>query len=377
MQRIEIAPRPEWERRVEEVALVYHTSEGRPYWNESAYYAFSAAQVDVLEAATNDLHEMCLAAVQHVIDRDLFARLGIPPHAVPLIRRTWDEEPPSIYGRFDFSWSGHGAPKMLEYNADTPTSLLEAGVVQWYWLQDALPGRDQFNSIHERLIRTWGELRPYLRGPVLHFASLDEPEDLVTVSYLRDTAEQAGIAPRHLPVERIGFHREWGTFVDEEERPIDALFKLYPWEWMVHEAFGPHLGTAGTEWMEPAWKMVLSNKGILAVLWELFPGHPNLLPAYFEEYLLDGRDYVRKPLLSREGANVAIRRVFEPGFETGGDYGEEGHVFQEYAPLPDFGGVRPVIGAWIIGQEAAGIGIRESDGPVTDNTSRFVPHALV
>jgi glutathionylspermidine synthase len=377
MQRIEIAPRPDWERRVEEVALVYHTSEGRPYWNESAYYAFSAAQVDVLEAATNDLHEMCLAAVQHVIDRGLFARLGIPPHAVPLILRTWDEEPPSIYGRFDFSWDGRGAPKMLEYNADTPTALLEAAVIQWRWRQDRVPERDQFNSIHERLVRTWGELRPHLRGPVLHFASLDEPEDLVTVSYLRDTAEQAGIATRHLPVQAIGFRGDWGTFVDEEERPIDALFKLYPWEWMVHESFGAHLGTAGTEWMEPAWKMVLSNKGILAVLWELFPGHPNLLPAYFEEYLLDGRDYVRKPLLSREGANVSIRRVFEPGFETGGDYGEEGYVFQEYAPLPDFGGVRPVIGSWVIGQEAAGIGIRESDGPVTDNTSRFVPHAIV
>jgi len=156
---------------------------------------------------------------------------------------------------------------------------------------------------------------------------------------------------------------------------MESVFKLYPWEWMVHEEFGARLADAPKQWMEPAWKMVLSNKGILPVLWELFPGCPYLLPAYFDEARMAGRDYVRKPLLSREGANVTVRTAGgSVAFESGGEYGEEGYVFQEYAPLPDFGGNRPVIGSWVIAQESAVMGIRESRGPVTDNFSRFVPH---
>ena len=118
--------------------------------------------------------------------------------------------------------------------------------------------------------------------------------------------------------------------------------------------------------------MVLSNKGILPMLWEMFPGHGNLLPAYLDEP--HGMfEYVKKPLLSREGANVTVHTMKEH-VESTGEYGAEGYVFQELAPIPEFDGKRPVIGSWIIGQEAGGMGIRESDGWVTGNTSRFVPH---
>ena len=375
MWRHTLEPREAWQRRVEEVGLAFHTANGVAYWDESAFYELTAAQVDELEAATNALHEQCLEAVQHVIDRKLYGRLAIPPRAVPLIERSWDEEPPSIYGRFDFSYGGEGPPKLLEYNADTPTSLLEASVAQWQWLQDVAPDADQFNSIHERLLAAWRELKPYLRGSVLHFASLDEPEDGMTVTYLQDTAHQAGIETEYLSVHDIGWDAGCGRFVDLGGRTIESAFKLYPWEWMVHEEFGAHLEHAPVQWMEPAWKMVLSNKGILPVLWELFPESPYLLPAYFDEARMSGRDYVRKPLLSREGANVVVRTAGgSVAFESGGEYGEEGYVYQEYAPLPDFGGRRPVIGSWVIAQESAGIGIRESAGPVTDNFSRFVPH---
>jgi glutathionylspermidine synthase len=154
---------------------------------------------------------------------------------------------------------------------------------------------------------------------------------------------------------------------------------LYPWEWMINEAFAePLKWTNGhVQWIEPAWKMVLSNKGILPILWELFPDHPNLLPAYREDYLFPpGTEYVQKPLLSREGANVTLHSAWRPEIATTGDYGEEGFVFQEYAPLPEFDGWHPVIGSWVIGGEAAGMGIRESRTIITDNLSRFVPHLI-
>ncbi len=376
MQRKTIQPRQDWQEKVAKQGLIYHSVNGQPYWDESVYYQFNAAQVNELEAATNDLHAKCLEAVQYVMDHNRFAALGIPAAAVPAICRAWEEEPPAIYGRMDFSWDGARPPKLLEYNADTPTALLEAAVVQWYWLEELFPGADQFNSIHERLVAKWKELSGYLHGP-LSFAHLADNEDGMTVAYLRDTAMQAGLSTSSLLMKDIGWDQRQGWFVDARGERIRSIFKLYPWEWLLHEEFGKHALDPAVEvqWIEPAWKMVLSNKGILAILWEMFPGHPNLVEAR-----LDGpgqmREYVRKPRLSREGANILL---VAPGaqMETPGDYGGEGYVYQAAAPLADFDGKRPVIGSWVIDGEAAGMGIRESDGPVTTNTSRFVPHLFV
>jgi hypothetical protein len=155
-------PRPDWERRVEEVGLRHHTAGGVPYWNEEAHYVFSMAEVRRIEDATRELHALCLEAAEAVIEGKRYAELAIPPLAVPLIEASWEADAPSLYGRFDLSYDGRGEPKMLEYNADTPTSLVEAAVAQWYWLEDRFPGADQFNRIHEALVETWAELRPYL-----------------------------------------------------------------------------------------------------------------------------------------------------------------------------------------------------------------------
>jgi glutathionylspermidine synthase len=374
MRRILCSPRKGWQQKVEELGLAWHSA-GGAYWNESAYYEFSAKEVDVIEAATNELHGMCLQAVQQVIDDRLYATMGIPEMAVPLIERSWEEEPPSLYGRFDFAYDGWNPPKLLEYNADTPTALLEAAVVQWYWLQDAFPRKDQFNSLHERIIALWKELKPYLPGGHVDFCSVDDVEDGITVTYLQDTANQAGLSTSIYPINEVGWNGS--RFVDPRNRPIRAIFKLYPWEWMIHEEFGEHLEQAReTIWMEPPWKMVLSNKGILAVLWNMFPRHPNLLEARFDDPGLL-QSWVRKPKLSREGANVTVHRA-GTDMETPGDYGEEGYVYQELAALRDFSGCYPVLGSWTIGHEpgsvACGMGIRESRELVTTNTSQFVPH---
>jgi glutathionylspermidine synthase len=300
--------------------------------------------------------------------------MGIPEAAVPLIESSWEAEPPSLYGRLDLAYDGKEPPKLLEYNADTPTSLLEAAVVQWYWLQDVFPKRDQFNSLHERLIALWKELTPYLVGRRIDFCSMDDAEDGMTVTYLLDTAQQAGIEASLFPIAEIGWNGH--TFVGPEDRPLGSVFKLYPWEWLVHEEFGKHLGTAMTQWIEPPWKMLLSNKGLLPVLWKLFPRHPNLLQASFDTPGLM-MSWVKKPLLGREGANITLHQ-FGSDIVTEGDYGEEGFIYQEFAGLKSFDKQYPIIGSWVIGHEpgntAAGMGIRESEGPITTNTSRFVPH---
>lgn len=373
MERINLQPRPDWQQRVESVGLHYHSIDGAPYWDESVAYRFRAEQIDTLEQATQSLYELALAAVQQVIDRRLFGKLQIPVGMEAMIVQSWERDDHSLYGRFDLVYDGVAPPKMLEFNADTPTALLEASVAQWFWLQDRFPQADQFNSIHEQLIVGWSgwNLPP---GELVHFAgACDSPEDRGNLEYLADTALQAGLTPNLLDMSELGWHGELNQFVDLAGRPIRQLFKLYPWEWMVREEFGIYLARAGCRYLEPPWKMVLSNKGLLALMWELAPNHPNLLPTYFEPGRLQ-QEYVRKPLYSREGANISIHSRRVPPQHTPGSYGEEGHVWQQFSPLPDFGGAFPVIGSWVVNHEACGIGIREDCSLITTDGSRFVPH---
>jgi len=375
MQRIPIPSRRNWQQAVEQLGFGFHTTHV-PYWDESAYYAFDMDEILLLEKATADLWELCLEAVQYTIGHRLYERFHIPAEAIPFIERSWEDDHPSIYGRFDLCYRD-GQVKMLEFNADTPTSLYEAGIVQWFWLQELDKSKDQFNSIHEKLIGYWSYLRNHLHPGTLYFSCLrDTLEDYTNTEYLRDCAMQAGIDTQFLFIDDIGWEEEQQVFVDTECMPIRNLFKLYPWEWLMADEFGVHISKAGDQpfFIEPAWKMILSNKAILPVLWELYPDCPWLLPAYFESGRL--RDYVRKPILSREGANIQIVQGNSVLQRTEGEYGSEGYVYQEFFPLPDLDGNHPVIGSWIIGQEPAGMGIRESESLVTDNLSRFVPHYI-
>ena len=371
MRRESLVPRPDWPQKVEALGFAFHSIDG-VYWDERACYRFTSDEVDALEAATAELHARCLEAVERVVSRGDYARFQIPERFHALVERSWKDEDPTLYGRFDFAWDGSGEPRLLEYNADTPTALLEASVVQWYWLQDVKPGHDQFNSLHEKLIARWEAMKPKLpaTGRVHFAAALESAEDQGTLDYLRDTATQAGLEALALDISELGWDGK--RFVDLDNQPVGALFKLYPWEWMVREPFGEHLLKRAFTIVEPAWKMLLSNKAILPVLWEMFPQHPNLLPASFEPSRF-ATDYVKKPIFSREGANVTLeaggRREEAPG-----EYGAEGYIWQAYHPLPMFDGNHTVIGSWIVGDEPAGIGLREDASPITRNTSRFVPH---
>src|ERR1051325_6136334 len=140
MRRIAAEPRTNWQQRVEGQGLTWAVGE-QPYWNESAFYEFTAKDVNVLETATNELEKMTLQAAQHIIDQKLYSRMAIPEAAVPLIESSWEAEPPALYGRFDFAYDGVHPPKLLEYNADTPPSLLEAALGQWCWLQQVYPNK--------------------------------------------------------------------------------------------------------------------------------------------------------------------------------------------------------------------------------------------
>jgi glutathionylspermidine synthase len=385
MRRIVCPERDDWRATAEAAGFDFHSIDGERYWDERAYYAFTLEEIEVqIEAPTGEIDAMCLELVARAIDDErTLQRLKIPEAFWALISASWHRGDGSLYGRLDLSFDRRGPAKLLEYNADTPTSIFEAAVFQWTWLEQAIdrriiPGRaDQFNSIHERLIERWKTLG---RGRQLHLAgTCASAEDAGTLAYLEDTARQAGLKTTLLDLEAIGW-RDDGGFVDADDRAIELMFKLYPWEWMFQDAFGAQLNRASTRWIEPPWKAVLSNKGILPLLWEMFPHHPNLLPAFFEDdpnAAALGASFVRKPLYSREGANVALIREGVTVVEQQGPYGAEGFIRQALAPLPDFSGRYPVLGSWLIDHTPCGLSVREDENPVTGNSSRFLPHAIL
>jgi glutathionylspermidine synthase len=385
MRRIACPERDDWRATAEACGFDFHTIDGERYWDERAYYAFSLDEIErQIEAPTGEIEAMCLELVARAIDdEEYLRRLKIPEAFWPLLSESWRRDEASLYGRLDLSFDGRGPAKLLEYNADTPTSIFEAAVFQWTWLEQAIgrritpPRADQFNSIHERLIEAWKKLG---LGRHLHLTGTTEnSEDAGTLAYLEDTARQAGMDTTMIDIEDIGW-RDDGGFVDLDDREIELAFKLYPWEWMFHDEFGARLLEAPTRWIEPPWKAVLSNKGILPVLWEMFPGHPNLLPAFFEDdpnAAQLGTSYVRKPLYSREGANVALVSAGATLVQQEGPYGAEGFIRQAIAPLPNFSDQFPVLGSWLVDHTPCGLSVREDENPITGNTSRFLPHAIL
>jgi len=335
VRRIPIAPRPDWVATAEKCGFKFHTIDGSVYWDESAYYAFTLEQIEKdIEDPTSEIHEMAMALVDEVVD--------------------------------------------------TPTSLYEASFFQWVWLDEQrnrgqLSSKaDQYNLIQELLVGCFATIAKQLPRPFYFSAVRDSAEDQGTIAYLRDCATQSGLDSSVIAIEDIGLSTT-GRFTDLNDIVIGTLFKLYPYEMMQADKFGIHLPTSGLQLIEPAWKTVLSNKGILPLLWERHAGHPNLLPAFFDDAPTAAlpAGWARKPLHSREGANITMALPTGQVVASEGPYADGPMIRQAYHPLTRFEGGYPLIGSWVVGDRPAGMGIREDVGLITQDTSRFVPHVIL
>lgn len=405
MKKIDLPERPGWRDRAAELGFTFADMGGEPYWDESSAYRFTLAEVENdIEDPSTELHAMVREAVATALASDEWlSRMDIPSEHWDFIADSWKAGEPELYGRMDLAYDGNGPAKLLEYNADTPTSLYEFASFQWLWLEDQQrlgvlsPRTDQFNAIHEALAARWAEIAA--PGTDIHFAAdKQNPEDYATVEALGWAAREADLGAHFTDLAGIGLTEE-GQFADDENRVIGTLFKLYPWEDMLRDDFAQHLASSQTRFIEPPWKAVVSNKAILPLLWQMFPGHPNLLPAFFEadvaEALRGGtpapriakafeaaRDalragHVSKPIFSREGAGVVIHQQGREVERAPDDsYDHHARIVQALAPLPDFGGFYPVVGAWIVGEVCVGMGLREDASRITHNLSRFKPHYI-
>ncbi|MCW0371149.1 glutathionylspermidine synthase family protein [Xanthomonas sacchari] len=383
MKRIAIVERGDWRAQAAEYGFRFHTIDGQRYWDERAYYAFSLRQIERdLEDPSAELHAMAMGLLDEIVASEaLMQRLAIPPAFRDWIADSWRRREPHLYGRLDLAYDGRGPAKLYELNYDTPTSLFESAFFQWQWLEDQrAQGRlpddaDQFNSIHEALLERFAALAGGLPPPLYFAAVRDSEEDQGTIAYLRDCAAQAGVGGELIAIEDIGLSSD-GRYTDLDDTVIGALFKLYPLEDMFAERFGQALPGSGLRLLEPPWKALLSNKGILPLLWERHRGHPNLLPAVFDDGSALPPGWVRKPLHSREGANIVLHLDDGRVLESDGPYAGP-YIRQQAHPLPAFEGRYPMVGSWIVGDRACGIGIREDDGPITRDSARFLPHAIV
>ena len=385
MKRRTFQERPNWQQAHQDIGFDYYnlpSTDGSIYWSEGIAYEFTLKQIEQLEDASNELHQMCLEVVRDLIQRGNYPDyFQIPKAAIPLIEHSWKNNAPMLYGRFDFAYDGQNI-KMLEYNADTPTGLLEASVAQWQWIEEVanIPHRDQFNSIHEDLIDRWGKILP--QNSHVHFAACQEAgrEDWGNLEYLMDTAFQAGHRVSELSMENLGWDGSY--FVDLNNDVIQNLFKLYPWEWIWEENFSQYLKPQNT-WIEPCWKMLLSNKAILIELWKRYPNHPLLLEthAYDPKQSYAGK-WVKKPILAREGANIhIIQNDIDCGAASGSfrfeDYDKHGYVMQQWVKTPLHEGMLPTLGLWMVGDECSGMSIREDVFDVIGNDAHFAAHYFV
>jgi glutathionylspermidine synthase len=415
----------------------------RSYWSESAHYAFSAAEVEQMEADMRTLMDMFVVAGDFMLAHpEITDRMGIPSWALPEIERSWNRDPEwgSVYGRIDAVYGGNrlldmgttdaqdafdetlGRIRLYEFNADTPTSLLETAVIQWDWFEKTKQGDDQWNGAWEALIEAWKRNlahaeRQLGHKPVVYFGCTWEDnllpefadavppevreainpedcsyEDLQNLRVLQETCRLAGYETKWLYMQQIHLGDD-GRFYDGSSGyagdHIEVIFKLHPWEKIVEEDFGRAVfedmaRPGGTIWIEPPYKMLWSNKGLLAVLWMLFGKDPEksklLIPAWFEDEAPELASYVRKPILGREGANVLVVVDGEKVLDTPGEYGDQPAIIQEYAPSPNFVGFEgdnfATLGLWYIDGEPAGMDLRENTSIVVDNLSVCVPHVI-
>lgn len=379
--------------KLEELGFTWHTDGDKSGYISDTLVKITQAEAEVYYEAVNEIYDMYAEAAQYVIDNELFFELGIPFNLIDAIKKSWESDVHwHIYGRFDLSGGiDSKAIKLLEFNADTPTALFETALLQWALLKENGMDEDkQFNNVYDairenfrRLITLFDDTELFdekYDGWKILFSSIHgNDEEEATTKLLRQMATDAGFNTGFEYLQNVKFDDE-GIY-DRDENQYEYWFKLYPWEDIAINE--PELATTLTTIMQnqaaiilnPAYTLLFQSKGMLKILYDLFPDSPYLLKASFEP--LKGIKHVEKSVFGREGANVKI--VGADGSvlsEQGGEYENHKKVYQEYADLPkDADGAKYQAGVFFA-YEACGLGFRKG-GEIMNNMSKFVSHVIV
>ncbi|AJC85447.1 glutathionylspermidine synthase family protein [Campylobacter peloridis] len=375
---------------LEQIGFSWHTDNDGSDYLDSNLVCVKESEANAYYEAVNELYDMYVAAAQEVIDNDRFDELGIPFNLVEAIKMSWENDVHwHLYGRFDLAGGLDGKPiKLIEFNADTPTSLFESAILQWAILkQNKLDESAQFNNIYEALADNFKRLitleedvsgfEKYYQGWKILFSSIaGSNEDTITTKLLAHIAKEAGFESEFSFVDEVEFSPE-GIFKNDVN--YEYFFKLIPWESIAIEE--GELAMLLTQIMQnqkaiilnPAYTLLFQSKGIMKILWELYPNHPLLLETSDEP--LVGKKCVKKPVFGREGANVSIIEANgDISFKTDGDYQNNRFVYQEFAEFNQNENDYYQAGVFFA-YEGCGLGFRKG-GLVLDNYSKFVGHLV-
>ena len=374
---------------LESIGFSWHSGEDGSEYLSDKIVCVKESEANAYYEAVNELYDMFVAAAQNVIDYNRFDELGIPFNLVDAIKMSWENEVHwHLYGRFDLAGGLDGKPiKLIEFNADTPTALFESAILQWALLkQNDMDESRQFNSIYESLMDNFKRLitldesvegfEEHYQGWKILFSSVaGSKEEEITTRLLAHIAKEAGFETNFSYVDEVEFSEE-GIFKDRLN--YEYWFKLIPWEDIAIEE--GELAMLLTQIMRhqkaiilnPAYTLLFQSKGILKILWELYPNHPLLLET--KDSPLEGKDYVKKPVFGREGANISIVKDSKLVCENVGPYGNNKCVYQEFIELNSYENEYYQAGVFFA-YEGCGLGFRKGS-LILDNYSKFVAHTI-
>ena len=355
---------------LDRMAFTWHKDGDGEYVVRDKLLIVSEEEAQAYIDASNELYEMYEAGAAYVVEHELFEALDIPPSLVDAIKESWRSERGNhLYGRFDLSGGIDAQPiKLIEFNADTPTLLLETSLIQWMLQEyNGLSAR-QFNNIYNAIGLKAQSIAQSKKGAFskMLFSSISGvSEEIATTKLLASMARDRGLLCEFAYLEDVAFRE--GVVLDGEEREYDFWFKLYPWEEM--EEFE---GVLHTSVLNPAYTLLYQSKGMLAILSELFPDSPYLLNASFEPLK---EKYVKKRMFGREGANIDIVEQGRIVDTTDGIYGEYASVYQEYAEFVRDEKGRYYQAGVFYSDGACGLGFRRG-AQILDDMSQFVGHII-
>jgi glutathionylspermidine synthase len=373
MKRLVLPVRPDWQTKAESQGYTWHSENGTCSWNEGAAYALTKAEVHNLRATANELYALYLHAAEQVVRQNWWHRLGVPESQGPLLRTSFESGDACLAARFDLMLNEAGDLKLIEFNADVALTLIETSIVQREWLHEVRPTHEQFNDLHASLHDAWRKLG--VRH--VHLAWRPRHREIEnTIRYMASIVREAGVKASLMALHCLGWDAKQRAFVDSDGEAIRCCYKLYPWAWMLNEDFARRLPAAGCRFIEPTWSHLMASKGMLAVLWELFPDHPALLPCFEDDTRFKESSFVSKPLFGREGQNITMRSQNAVLQQSGGDFEHEPCIHQAMCVSPRLDGFIPQFGVWMIHGHATALGIRETDSFIINADSPFTPHFI-
>ena len=378
---------------LESIGFTWHTDTDETSYVSDEIVSISQDEAEAYYEATNELYDMFCEAGQHVIDNNLFHELDIPFNLVEIIKDSWEDDVHwHLYGRFDLAGGLDGKPiKLIEFNADTPTAVFETAIVQWAILKfNNLEESSQFNSLYEaikdnfkRFVTLDSDLGKFedhyknLNWKILFSSVSGNDEEENTTKLLQHIANEAGYTTDFSYIQDVEFSNDG---ISKDDEIYEFWFKLIPWEDIAIDE--GELAVTLTEIIankkaiicNPAYTLLFQSKGIMKVLWDLYPNHPLLLETSFEP--LENTKQVEKMCFGREGANVAI--VNEDNsleIKTDGAYENFKPIYQEYVEFPQDKNCEHYQAGVFYSYEACGLGFRKG-GVILDNMSKFVGHIV-